>query len=922
MLLSFVFGSENRESPTLIRRITGGRRQHVVTLPPPRNGSALPPEELDRSFEPEQSLAFSSDTSTEEILVAHAPGESGRAVRPVALTHNFDRRIYRVACCGTELDLARTREAVALIEARVVGFQYSLVSTDEIALEEETPLPRMLGPRARLRAEYKLLYSALLRGRIDIIVASFPDLEPGLDRRLDIAAVLERRDARDVLVLKRGESFTTLAAGARIGLGSRRQELQLLHLRPDLIPQRVTTPLAATLQRVAEGDIDGAIVAAADLYSRDFDRFRGQLFFAPFSLDAMTPQPGQGQVVLLVAAAEHRLLRLLHDAVDHAPSRHTLEAEALAAFSLGYADTNADPPAAAYVSVEDGQLMLLAMNASADPGTPQTTRRPISPAGSMEADPDLIRAAVQSLLGRVAFVGAGPGSPDLMTIRGRRLLAEADVIVHDRASTPSLLPHASPQAEQIYLESGDEKVAERLIALAREGRRVVRLTGGDPFLFDCGAQEAMALHEAGIAYELVPGVSAALAAPAFAGIPMTYLDWSRDVHIIDAAEITGQLRHEGRFLQWANLSGTLVFVHVVTRLPELTAGLLQAGMPERTPVALIQDGSMPTQRVWYGELGTITGEAVAANLLPPAVLVVGQVTTLGEDLAWWPGHGTLTGRTVALVRGQGYGQQQSGGERDPLAAELAGQGARVYEIALVTNRADSRIINHLDEMLAARLEERGNLRRNDRSAMWIVVGSADGARAFGASLRRLGVDMRRLANVKFAALSRETAAALAEIGLQADYVAGRRGPEELATELANTLTHGDQVLSITGPVSEPVIGVVLQVAGVRYEEVVAYEQVTHLPGRQALIHMLDDIDYMIFRSDIVVQAFVDGLRQNGIQPKELDGEKLVVFAENEESQRAALREGLPMRGWPLSWSRADIMRQIEEVNRNRGRRRH
>ena len=924
-----------RRSPTrptgargVLARITGarggGRR---ATLPPYEEApaaAAAAERAIDRAIDrdtPVQSAgAADAPRGPQEAggLLAHAPGE-GRPVRPVALTHDFERRIDRVACCSTELDLARCKYALALIRARIDGFQYELVSTDTLALEEESSLPRMLGPRARIRAEYQLLFRAIMRGRIDLIVASFPDLEPGLDRRLDIAAVLPRLDARDALVLPRGGSFTTLAAGARIGLSGRRQELQLLHLRPDLMPQRVATPLTATLQRVVDQDIDGAIVAACDLRHGDLERFRDRLSFLPFSLDAMTPQPGQGQVVLLTLRSEQALTQMLNQAIDDAPSRHALEAETLAAFALGYGSADADPPSAAYVSIEDGQLMLLAMNAGADRGTPQTTKRPIAARGSLEADPNLIRACVQSLLGHVAFVGAGPGSPDLMTIRGRRLLAEADVIFHDRASAPSVLPYASQTAEQIYLDARTTpaEVARRLIEQARLGRRIVRLMGGDPFLFDPGAAEALALNEAGIAYEIVPGVSSALAAPAFAGIPMTAPDWPGDVHLIDASPYVDERPYEARAQNWANLSGTLVLLNVVTHLPEITAGLIAAGMPARSPVALVQDGSLPTQRVIHDSLGQIAAHAVRANILPPASLIIGAVSELGRDLAWWPGHGILTGRTVALIRSRAYAEQGEGA-RDELELELTAQGARVYELALVTRGSSPRIESHLDETLQARLAERlpSALRRQARSSFLIVLGSPDAALALGASLRRLNVDMRQLANVQFAALSRETAAALATIGLQADYVAGRRGPEELATELANSLSQGDQVLALTGPVSEPVLGVVLQVAGVRYDEVVAYEEATHLPARQALIRMLDDIDYIIFRSALVVEAFVDGLAQNGIRPETFDPQRLVVFAENEEAHSAALVAGLPLRGRPLSWSQADILRQIGEVSRN------
>jgi len=241
--------------------------------------------------------------------------------------------------------------------------------------------------------------------------------------------------------------------------------------------------------------------------------------------------------------------------------------------------------------------------------------------------------------GSVTLVGAGPGDPELITLKGRRILEEADVVVHDRLTGWDALNYAKPDAELIDVgnigenggccptpQDGIEKI---LVKKALEGKKVVRLKGGDPFLFGRGGEEMAALVKEGITCEVVPGVTSAIAVPACAGIPVTHRDYSSSVHII-----TAHKREEASvdYDTLARLDGTLVFLMGASRLEEIGERLIAAGMDAKTPAAVIENGTTPRQRQLIGTLSDLPERAKALDIQAPAVLVIGQVVVLGEIL--------------------------------------------------------------------------------------------------------------------------------------------------------------------------------------------------------------------------------------------------------------------------------------------------
>jgi uroporphyrinogen III methyltransferase/synthase len=365
----------------------------------------------------------------------------------------------------------------------------------------------------------------------------------------------------------------------------------------------------------------------------------------------------------------------------------------------------------------------------------------------------------------VYLVGAGPGERGLMTARALALIAAADVIVYDRLIPPGALAGARPDARLLY--AGKEgagpsvtqaEVERLLVEHGSAGREVVRLKGGDPFVFGRGGEEAEALREAEIPFEVVPGVTAGVAAPAYAGIPVTHREVASAVAFVTGHEDPAK---PDAALDWSALAsfpGTLVVYMGVRRLESIAARLIASGRPETEPAAIIERGTLPGQRIVSGTLGSIAAEAERQGIRAPAVSVFGPVAALQRRLAWVAALRPLTGLTVAVTRAR---EQQSG-----LAGRLRGLGAEVVEAPAI------RI-----EPIAGPAPE---LDRYDL----VCLTSANGVRLLFERLEAAGRDARAFAGARVAAIGPGTAAALRARGLIADIVPERFIAEGVVQALA------------------------------------------------------------------------------------------------------------------------------------------
>jgi uroporphyrinogen III methyltransferase / synthase len=436
----------------------------------------------------------------------------------------------------------------------------------------------------------------------------------------------------------------------------------------------------------------------------------------------------------------------------------------------------------------------------------------------------------------VYLVGAGPGDPGLLTARALELIARADVIVHDRLIPATALDGARPDAELIYVgkEGGGPSISQddivaRLLADGAAGRDVVRLKGGDPFVFGRGGEEAEALRAAGIAFEVVPGVTAGVAASAYAGIPVTHRDAASAVAFVTGHEDPAKPESA---LDWAALArfpGTLVVYMGVRRLEAIVRELMAGGRPGTEPAAVIERGTLPDQRVVTGTLETIAGAAAAAAVKAPAVSLFGPVAALRSELAWFEGR-PLGGRTVAVTRARA---QASG-----LAARLRSLGAAVVEAPAIR-------IQEIDGPAP-------ELGRYDL----VCLTSPNGVRHLFDRLHRAGRDARAFAGARIAAIGPGTAAALRERGLIADVLPERFVAEGLVHALAEVPV--SRALIARAAHARDVLPAALRERGAEVDVVELYETVAE-PMSQVQREAVAGADYVTFTSSSTVRFFFESM---------------------------------------------------------------
>jgi len=418
----------------------------------------------------------------------------------------------------------------------------------------------------------------------------------------------------------------------------------------------------------------------------------------------------------------------------------------------------------------------------------------------------MIEAAVKK--GKVYLVGAGPGDPGLITVKALECLQQADAVVYDFLAGPPVLAEAPEQAELIYVgkKGSDHTLAQAeinrlLIDLAAQGKTVVRLKGGDPFIFGRGGEEAEELVAAGVPFEVVPGVTSAIAVPAYAGIPLTHRNFTSTVAFVTGHEDPTKAESSIDWSKLATGAGTLVFLMGVKNLPHITAKLIEAGLDPDTPAALIRWGTTPDQITLTAPLTDLAGKAAEINFKPPAVLVIGKVVDLRTQLNWYETK-PLFGRRIMVTRTR----EQAGG----LSRALLSHGAAVIECPTIR---------------LAPPEDWGPLDRalDDLSAFdWLVLTSPNGVQSLFERLFTKGLDARALAPVKLAAIGPATAEKLARFGLKPDLLPEKYVAESLLEALIAGGVKGSKVLLVRAAEARDVLPQGLAAAGARVVETAAY----------------------------------------------------------------------------------------------------
>jgi len=500
--------------------------------------------------------------------------------------------------------------------------------------------------------------------------------------------------------------------------------------------------------------------------------------------------------------------------------------------------------------------------------------------------------------GKVYLVGAGPGDPELLTLKGARCLGQAQVVVYDFLANPALLDLAPAAAERIYVgkKGGDHTLSQdeinRLLCdFGKAGKIVVRLKGGDPFVFGRGGEEASALASAGVSFEVVPGVTSAIAAPAYAGIPVTDRRCSTEVAFVTGHEDPTKVSSS---INWPALAGlgTLVFLMGVKNLPDICAQLITHGKSPQTPAAAVRWGTTSQQETITGTLESLPRLVSEAGLKPPAVFVVGEVVKLRPEIAWFEKL-PLFGKRVLVTRTRKQASK--------LSRKLRAMGAEVIEIPTIAIQPPA---------------DPGPLNKAAAQANtydWLIFTSANGVEAFFAALQDAGRDVRALAGALLAAIGPATAQALKDKGLLPEVTAKSFVAEGLLEALKGQGLAGKRVLLPRAAQAREVLPETLRQWGAVVEVVPAYESVPPKGAGQNLAEALArGLEVITFTASSTVEnllALVSPADRKRLQDLSAQG-KLTVAAIGPITAETARRHGLNVQVVPEAYTIDALVRAL------------
>ena len=453
--------------------------------------------------------------------------------------------------------------------------------------------------------------------------------------------------------------------------------------------------------------------------------------------------------------------------------------------------------------------------------------------------------------GKVFLVGAGPGDPRLLTVGAMNCLREADVVVYDHLADESILAHVPHEAERIYVGKQSRKHTMRqedinvlLADKAQEGKTVVRLKGGDPFVFGRGGEEALVLLERGVPFEVLPGVTSAISVPAYAGIPVTH----RGV-AVSFAVITGHedpTKSESR-IHWKHLAtgvDTLVFLMGVANLPVITKNLIDNGRPADTPAAIIRWGTRADQETYVTTVGEAAEMVRRDGIRPPAIFIVGDVVKLREQLRWFDRADIrpLHGKRILVTRARA--------QASALTEKLTALGASCIEAPVIRIAAPADDYAALDHAISEL-----------HSYHWVIFTSVNGVEHFFARLAHAEKDTRALGYAKVAAIGSATAEALRAYGIHADLVPQEFRAEAVVEALKDILPPRARILLPRAQEARDVLPESLRTYGAMVDVVAAYETVPELDGGAELVARLTngEIDFVTFTSSSTVKNLVQQL---------------------------------------------------------------
>ncbi|WP_297404775.1 uroporphyrinogen-III C-methyltransferase [uncultured Cetobacterium sp.] len=437
-------------------------------------------------------------------------------------------------------------------------------------------------------------------------------------------------------------------------------------------------------------------------------------------------------------------------------------------------------------------------------------------------------------VGKVYIIGAGCGNIDLLTLKGKRCIEEADCIVYDRLIDPKVLDLAKNGAEKIYLGKGNteggliqDEINKTLAKKALEGKIVARVKGGDPFVFGRGGEEIEEIVKYSIPFEIVPGISSSIAVPEYAGIPVTHRGLSKSFHVF-----TGHTAENGEwhdFKTIGKLEGTLVFLMGIKNLDKIKDDLIKNGKDPKTPIAIIEKGTSDNQRVTTGTLEDILEKAKDRKIVPPAITIIGEVVKMRDTFKWFEEQ-ELSGKSILVTRDKKQASKFS--------EKVRIKGAKVRELPFIEIED---IYNFNEENL--------------KEYKVLLFNSTNGVRSFMENLK----DMRSLGNLKIGVVGKKTEELLKEYKIIPDFRPEKYLGSELAKETLKYSKDGDKILLVTSDISPADVDVWTKEYNRKFEKLEVYKTKKVIYKKDEVIKKIEDIKYIPFLSSSTVEAFHESI---------------------------------------------------------------
>lgn len=683
----------------------------------------------------------------------------------------------------------------------------------------------------------KELDDALRSGKVDITVHSLKDMPMEVPEDLPLLAFFKRGNPYDALVLPEGENRgqykDLMESRAPLGSSSRRRALQIEESFPNKEIKPVRGNVLTRLRKLDDGEYSGLMLACSGLERLGLQERISKVF----TEEDLVPAAGQGTLVVQGRRGED------YDFLDPIDDELTrLESLAERTF-VSTLEGGCSAPIGGFARIEGdssaGKIKLWGFYAEADESR--------SARGFVEEEyfsiddlKDIARKLALDLKkkkGKVYLIGAGPGDAGLFTLRGKELLERAETVVYDKLVGPGVLAMIPEGAKLVDVGklAGNHpvpqwRINEILCEEALRGRRVVRLKGGDPFVFGRAGEEIEKLLEFGIDFEVVPGISSALAVPAYNGIPVTHRDFTSSFHVI-TGHTKDKAEAEIDYEALVKLDGSLIFLMGVAAMPKICKGLIDAGIDKDMPAAVLQSGTRAHQRRLVATVSSLPEEAKKAGIGRPAIIVVGRVCSLADKFAWYEKK-PLAGVKIVVTRPQN--------RPSTFGDKLRQLGAEVLMIPSIKTVAipDNKQLDHAIE----NIQEYG----------LIAFTSPYGVRIFFDRLFERKIDIRSLAGIKFAAIGEGTRKEIVSRGIRVDLMPDSYSGEDLGQLLARQWS-GGKILIPRAAIGSDDIVAPLREAGVDFLDLPIYD--TEEETGQ-LVKFEDDVDMVAFTSGSTVRSFI------------------------------------------------------------------